>query len=191
MTPINTNSGIVNFSSDEGEIKERENNLSMTAHASHAHSSNSSSVISAHLSSELNEFPKLQRIVTLTFESSIPDIHFLKGPYYHLSFDAHFLSLPNTKDCIKTSRWAGAILESGKFKYPIWGSKTYTGISVLMFKELDKKIALTMLSALIDIEDTFENLVPIPQLVNIIRGYCDWTDTGLERRQEEERMDES
>lgn len=64
-------------------------------------------------------------------------------------------------------------------------------IQSLIINSSEKTVVLKMLSAFKDIEDAFASHLPIPPLVEIVRGYCDWTDTGLEKRQEIEKNPES
>lgn len=186
------------------------------------------SITTTNLASELAEFPKLQRMVTL---------HFVKGPFYKLFSQIetgdHLISFtaPNQK----TTRWAGAILDQfGLYSRGMRRSveekrksmeenysdvitlkstnathdvktgsglreiieKPVLGMSGTMFingfpkvviqslivNESEKRAVLTMLAIFHDIEDELVSHLISP-LVEIVRGYCDWTDTGLEARQ--------
>lgn len=54
-------------------------------------------------------------------------------------------------------------------------------VRALIFNETEIKIVLSMLSILKDIDDEFESHFP-KVLINIMREYYDWTDTGGEDR---------
>lgn len=58
-------------------------------------------------------------------------------------------------------------------------------IKVLVFNSTETKTVMTILSLLQDFEDQIETLFPKP-LVEIIRQYHDWVDTGSETRNDNE-----
>lgn len=60
-------------------------------------------------------------------------------------------------------------------------------IKSLIFNDKEKPVVLLMISILRDIEDEMERSLP-PVLVDIIREYYDWTDTGSERREIEKMI---
>lgn len=63
-------------------------------------------------------------------------------------------------------------------------------IQSLIVNDSEKRVVLTMISVLKDIEDAFATHLRIPPLVDIVQSYCDWTDTGLEKRQASEKMND-
>lgn len=218
---VDTNFGTilgVNYLAIEGENKERGNSLKID---SHANISNSDSTVNN--ISETSLSSKLQKLLTVIYDTSVsnPEIRSC-----YISFKSPSL---------KTSRWAGAILdEFGVYSragekvkqtrklvetnYPdqfvfrsinaineqktgsavkriiekpvfgLSGTITIKGslkvvINTLIVNESDKRAVLAMLAVFQDIEDEMVEYLRASPLVEIVRGYCDWTDTGLEIRQ--------
>lgn len=60
-------------------------------------------------------------------------------------------------------------------------------VKSLIINGPEKEAVLKMLSIFQDIEEEIESHMISP-LVEIVRSYCDWTDTGLENRQAMDRM---